>query len=164
MSVIYRVGRFVASCGVVALLTVVASCSENVTASTGPSNPASETFAAALGVDIGSMTLKTPGLYYRDIVVGTGAEAIVGRTLAVTYTGWLANGTQFDSNVGGGNFTFVLGNGAVISGWDLGMVGMKVGGKRKLVIASALAYGQAGRGSIPTNATLVFDVELKSAQ
>lgn len=160
MRVKNRVGRVAAAL----LLTVISACSENVSATIGPSNPETETYATALGVDMASMTKKADGVFYKDVVVGTGAEAIAGRTLGVTYTGWLTSGTQFDSNVGRGNFSFPLGTNFVISGWDIGMVGMKVGGRRQLVIGSSKAYGAAGRDGIPPNATLVFDVELKTVQ
>jgi peptidylprolyl isomerase len=129
-----------------------------------PSNPATETYAASLGVNISQMTKKSDALYVQDLVVGTGAEATNGKTLGMTYTGWLVNGTQFDSNVGKTTFSFVLGNQDVIAGWDLGIVGMRIGGKRRLVIGSDLAYGPGGRGSIGPNSTLVFDVVLVSVR
>lgn len=125
-----------------------------------PSNPAVETYASALGVNISQMTRKGEALFVQDLTEGTGQEAIAGRSLDVRYSGWLVNGHRFDSNVGEAPFTFTLGRGQVISGWDQGVAGMKVGGKRKLVIGSALGYGRAGSGPIPPNATLVFDVEL----
>ena len=106
-----------------------------------------------------------------DLVVGTGATASAGKTITVTYTGWLYDagktdnkGTQFDSNVGGTPFPFVLGAGKVIPGWDQGVPGMKVGGKRRLIIPPSLGYGASGNGPIPGNATLVFDVEVLSVQ
>ena len=108
-----------------------------------------------------------------DSVLGTGAVASPGNTLTVNYTGWLYDATaaqnhgkQFDSSVGRAPFSFKLGAGQVIAGWDQGMVGMKVGGKRTLVIPSALGYGSSGAGGglIPPNAVLVFDVELISIQ
>ncbi len=147
-----------------AALLLVGGCLSDPTSSSSPSNPATETYAAALGVNIPAMTKINDNLYYQDLVVGTGAEAMNGKTLGMTYTGWLANGTKFDSNVGGAAFSFKLGSGMVIPGWDLGVAGMKVGGKRRLVIGSNLGYGPQGTGPIPANATLVFDVELKSAQ
>ncbi|QJR38162.1 FKBP-type peptidyl-prolyl cis-trans isomerase [Gemmatimonas groenlandica] len=110
------------------------------------------------------MTKKNDNLYVQDLVVGTGAEAIAGRVIRVTYTGWLVNGSRFDTNVGGAAFIFTLGAQQVIPGWDQGVVGMKVGGKRKLVIGSALGYGNQGQSPIPANATLVFDVELLGVQ
>ena len=107
---------------------------------------------------------KTPsGLEYWDIKVGTGAVAQAGHKVKVDYTGWLTNGKKFDSSVGTGHpFEFMLGAGQVIKGWDEGVAGMKVGGKRQLRIPSDLAYGARGTGGglIPPNATLIFDVQL----
>ena len=102
-----------------------------------------------------------PQLTSTDTVVGTGAAAKAGDTLSVNYTGKLQDGTVFDTSVGKTPFEFQLGSGQVIPGWDKGMVGMKVGGKRTLVIPPELAYGAQGAGStIPPNATLTFDIEL----
>lgn len=102
------------------------------------------------------------GLKYIDQVVGTGDVAVAGKTASVHYTGWLENGKKFDSSVDRGQpFSFPLGAGRVIKGWDEGVQGMKVGGKRKLTIPSELGYGSRGAGGvIPPNATLIFDVEL----
>ena len=101
-------------------------------------------------------------LKIEDIVVGEGKEAVSGKLMVVHYTGTLLNGTKFDSSLDKGTpFQFTLGAGQVIQGWDQGIAGMKVGGKRKLAIPSNLAYGEAGiPGTIPPNATLLFDVEL----
>ncbi len=100
-----------------------------------------------------------------DLVVGTGVTAEKGKTVSVHYTGTLINGTVFDSSIPRGQpFVFPLGAGRVIKGWDEGVVGMKVGGKRKLVIGSDLAYGPDGYGPIPAAATLVFEVELLGVQ
>jgi FKBP-type peptidyl-prolyl cis-trans isomerase FkpA len=102
-----------------------------------------------------------------DLVVGTGSEATTGAVLAVHYTGWFYNasnaeqkGTQFDSSLGGAPFAFAVGTGEVISGWDRGVPGMKIGGKRRLVIPPSLAYGPVRNSSIPPNATLLFEIEL----
>ncbi len=110
----------------------------------------------------GEPTKTASGLESWDIKVGTGAVAQSGQHVKVDYTGWLTNGKQFDSSVGTGKpFGFMLGAGQVIKGWDEGVVGMKVGGKRQLRIPPDLAYGAKGYpGAIPPNATLVFDVQL----
>jgi FKBP-type peptidyl-prolyl cis-trans isomerase len=111
----------------------------------------------------GNQEVTTPsGLKYVDQTVGTGDVAIVGKNVSVHYTGWLENGKKFDSSVDRGQpFSFPLGAGRVIKGWDEGVQGMKVGGKRKLTIPSDLGYGSRGAGGvIPPNATLIFDVEL----
>ena len=108
------------------------------------------------------------GLSYHDLQVGTGAEAVAGRTVLVHYTGWLTDGTRFDSSrqprrpMGRQEpFSFRLGAGEVIKGWDEGVVGMRVGGKRQLLIPPTLAYGDRGAGQvIPPGATLIFEVEL----
>ena len=108
-------------------------------------------------------SITTPsGLVMEELVVGTGAEAKSGQDVSVHYTGWLTNGKKFDSSKDRGDpFVFPLGQGHVIKGWDEGVQGMKVGGKRKLTIPSALGYGARGAGGvIPPNATLVFEVEL----
>ncbi len=100
-----------------------------------------------------------------DQVVGTGTEAVAGSQVTVNYTGRLLTGKTFDSSIGRAPFGFKLGAGQVIEGWDLGVAGMKVGGKRQLVIPAELGYGAAGAGGvIPPNATLVFDVELLGVQ
>lgn len=102
------------------------------------------------------------GLQYWDIVVGTGTTAVAGKNVSVHYTGWLTDGKKFDSSVDRGQpFNFPLGGGRVIKGWDEGVAGMKVGGKRQLRIPPELGYGARGAGgAIPPNATLIFDVEL----
>lgn len=100
-------------------------------------------------------------LQIEEVVVGTGDEAVSGKSVTVNYTGTFEDGRQFDSSVGRGPFSFKLGQGQVIKGWDMGVAGMKVGGKRKLTIPSELGYGSRGAGNvIPPNSTLLFDVEL----
>lgn len=102
------------------------------------------------------------GLKYEDIEEGNGDTAAAGMAVTVHYTGWLENGTKFDSSLDRNDpFRFNLGRGMVIKGWDEGVEGMKVGGKRKLTIPAHLGYGQAGAGGvIPPNVTLIFEVEL----
>ena len=131
-----------------------------------PTGPApvieTATFATSLGVNLAVMTKTASGLYYQDIPPGSGASAAKDIHLTVHYTGYLTNGTSFDTSIGKSAFGFVLGAGAVIKGWDEGLVGMRVGGTRKLVIPSGLAYGSGSVGTIPANSILVFNVQLVS--
>ncbi|MEP7346446.1 MAG: FKBP-type peptidyl-prolyl cis-trans isomerase [Gemmatimonadaceae bacterium] len=140
------------------LLTAVLACSD-----TGPDAKEvpleSQTFAGSLGVDLASMTKLPSGVYIKDLQAGSGTAVVVpSSTILAFYTGWLANGAVFDTNVGGTVLTYPLAN--LIPGWQSGLLGLKVGGKRRLVIPSALAYGAGGSGPIPPFANLVFDVEL----
>ncbi|MEK7305938.1 MAG: FKBP-type peptidyl-prolyl cis-trans isomerase [Nitrospirota bacterium] len=114
----------------------------------------------------GKEITTSSGLQYIDQAVGTGDTAKAGQTVSVHYTGWLTNGKKFDSSVDRGQpFSFRLGVGQVIKGWDEGVQGMNIGGKRKLTIPSNLGYGARGAGGlIPPHATLVFDVELLGVQ
>ena len=110
-------------------------------------------------------TSTTNKLVIKDVVVGTGKEAVSGSMVSVHYTGVFENGTKFDSSRDRGEpFTFKLGAGQVIQGWDQGVLGMKVGGKRNLVIPSDLAYGPNDYGPIPGGSTLMFEVELLNVQ
>ena len=112
-----------------------------------------------------------PAFAQTDLVVGSGTEATAGRRLSVHYTLWLYDpaqpelkGRQMETSAGGAPFSFTLGAGQVIAGWDQGFAGMRVGGRRRLVVPPALAYGSRGQGSIPPNTSLVFDVELVAVQ
>jgi FKBP-type peptidyl-prolyl cis-trans isomerase FkpA len=116
-------------------------------------------------------TVKMPGgVEYRELAIGTGASAYPGSSVLVQYTGWVQNpdgsrGMKFDSSRDSGvPMTFVIGDGKVIRGWEMGLQGMKVGGKRRLFIPSALGYGAKGSSSIPPNSNLIFDVELVEAK
>jgi peptidylprolyl isomerase len=144
-----------------ALVTPLAACGgggdDGPTAATSIE---STTFASSLGVDLGKSTRTATGLYYRDLGDGAGTPVANGQRVAVRYTGWLANGTQFGSNVGGATLEFTLGSGQLIPGLEQGIVGMRVGGRRQLVIPPSLAYGSSGQGAIPGNAILVVNVEL----
>jgi len=138
------------------------SCNDTITGLEPPSNPATETFAASLGVTIASMTKLANGVYYADSVVGTGvADTTTTDSVFVNYRGRLKDGTQFDV---GTNVRFVPAS--LVAGVRLGLIGMKQGGKRKLVIPSALGYGGGaikkpdGSISIPRQSTLVFDIDL----
>ncbi len=141
------------------LAFVVAACLGD--SSTGPKDPTKLNFAAFLGVNLAEMSQTALGVYYKDLVVGEGPAVTVGGTVTVHYEGWLHDGTKFDSSVDRGSpDTWDLDT--LILGWQDGVPGMRVGGKRKLVVPSDLAYGArgAGNGLIPPHATLVFDIEL----
>ena len=148
-----NVEKFIVLLLLIAAISIPA-CSQKE-AKTGPEK--------AAGTQAASGAVKTAsGLSYTDIVKGTGAAPTSGNNVTVHYTGWLEDGTKFDSSVDRGQpFVFRIGAGEVIPGWDEGVMSMKVGGKRKLIIPSQLGYGPAGAGgTIPPNATLIFDVEL----
>ena len=118
---------------------------------------------AACGGDSGTSPSTGGSLIVDDLVVGTGATAVSGDTVTVHYLGTFTNGTKFDSSYDRGTpFSFRLGGGQVIPGFDQGVTGMKVGGKRRLTIPPSLAYGSAGSGPVPGNTTIVFEVELLS--
>jgi len=141
----------------VVILTLASGAAFAQAAKAVPSGPSKVT---------GDGTKTADGLQYWDIKVGTGATAAAGQSATVHYTGWLTNGKKFDSSVGGQPFTVEpLGSAPVIKGWNEGIIGMKVGGKRQLRIPPDLAYGERGYpGVIPANATLIFDVQLLSVK
>ena len=146
--------------------TTSGSSATTTESSTGMGAGATTTTPAPATAAAGKEVTMPNGLKIEDQVVGTGAEAGDGMKVSVHYTGWLTNGTKFDSSRDRNEpFEFTLGKGQVIRGWDEGVKGMKVGGKRKLTIPPDLGYGAAGAGGvIPPNATLVFDVELLGVQ
>ena len=146
--------------GTLATLAVVAC--EEVTAPL--EDPAATTYAPALGVNIGQMTRTASGLYVQTLVATSGAVADTGQTVSTYYVGYLTSGQQFDGNRGTGRpFTFVLGRGQVIKGWDEGIKGMRVGERRRLVVPPALGYGGRTQGTIPAGSALVFEIDLVSA-
>lgn len=114
-------------------------------------------FDDSLAIDLSAMTKTASGLYYQDLAPGSGNAVKAGEQATVAYTGWLPNGTRFDS----GSFKFPVGAGWVVPGFDEGVLGMRVGGKRRLVIPPELGYGKQGQGPIPGNSTLIFEVELQ---
>lgn len=124
-------------------------------------DPATTTFGTALDIDLSKSTRTANGLYYRDLVEGSGARADSGMAISVHYTGYLADGTMFETSTASAPIGFTLGTGRVVQGWDEGIPGMKVGGKRQLVIPAALGYGEMGSPPIiPGGAIMVFTVEL----
>lgn len=117
------------------------------------------TFDASLGVHLDQMVKRASGLYVQDLAMGTGSVATRGRTAVVRYTGWRADGKQFDD----GEVTVSLGSRQTIAAWEEGLLGMRVGGKRRLVVPPNLGYGARGAGKdIPPNSVLVFDMTLQS--
>ena len=133
------------------IVWVAVGCGDDAT---GPA------FETALGVDITVMTRTASGLYVLDQTVGAGAQAQTGNQVNVRYSGWLESGRRFDA----GDYAFRLGRREAIDGFDEGVTGMRVGGKRRIVIPPSLGYGAQGiQGQIPPNAYLLFDLELLSA-
>jgi FKBP-type peptidyl-prolyl cis-trans isomerase FkpA len=151
--------RLLTTCALgLALGLSLAACKRNDATSTAPASSA----AAPAGASAPAIALQKI-----DTVQGSGKEAVAGATVVVNYTGWLyapaaekQHGAQFDSSIGREPFSFRLGGGQVIPGWDQGVQGMKVGGKRTLIIPAAMGYGEDGAGPIPPNSNLIFDVEL----
>lgn len=146
--------------------TATARPSNTVATERTPTPSPSKTTAATTGpITLTNPTTTASGLKYEDKVVGTGASPKTGQRVTVHYTGTLVNGTKFDSSVDKGQpFTFVIGTGSVIKGWDEGVATMKVGGKRILYIPAALGYGSRANGPIPANSDLIFEVELLGVQ
>jgi FKBP-type peptidyl-prolyl cis-trans isomerase len=142
---------------VIGIAVLVMSCAKNET----------QNQAGGQGTAVSNMVTTSSGLQYQITQEGSGAVAKAGQKVTVNYTGYLTDGTKFDSSLNQGRtpFQFALGAGQVIKGWDEGVAGMKIGEKRKLTIPSGLAYGPQGRPPvIPPSATLVFDVELLGVQ
>lgn len=160
MSITLITRRAAAACALIAS----SACLSGESVSFNETQIEETTFAASLGVNLAASTKTANGTYYRDLVVGTGATVASGQTLTVRYTGWLANGTQFDTNTTKADpLVFKLGSGQVIAGFDDGLVGAKVGTQRQLIIPPSLGYGPYDYGPIPGNSVLVFKVEVISA-
>ena len=143
--------------------TPVTTTSSSTTTASIPLSPVADgdiehtQFSPSLGIDLTKLTRRPDGLYVQDFGIGTGSVAAQGRTAVLRYTGYLTNGKQFDA----GEITITIGTGKVIRAWDEGVLGMRVGGKRRLVSPPHLAYGAKGAApAIPPNAVLVFDMEL----
>lgn len=144
------------------LVAALCACSEpGVDQSGVPADQrVADRYSVSLGINLEKMERRPTGLYVQDLLVGEGMRADSGDIATVHYTGWLPTGVEFDSSRQGEAFEVALGYGRVIAGWDQGVVGMRVGGRRRLVVPPALGYGEGGRGPIPANSTLVFDIEL----
>jgi FKBP-type peptidyl-prolyl cis-trans isomerase len=156
--------RAVLAVGAVLSLMGASGCTKKDAPSGETTTTTTTTTTAAPATTQGNGTVTAPvtELKIEELKAGTGAEAKAGQQVSVHYTGWLTDGKKFDSSLDRGQpFKFMLGAGQVIPGWDKGVAGMKVGGKRKLTIPPQMGYGERGAGGvIPPNATLVFEVEL----
>lgn len=160
-----RIPRALAVTTLAALIAASGCSGTDSTGGDGSATVEETTFASSLGVDLPNSTRTENGAYFRELVVGTGAFVSAGQLLNIKYSGWLSDGTPLDSN-GDTNTTlpFHLGTHEVISGWDEGIPGMRVGGKRQILVPPALGYGAVGSGPIPGNAVLVFVIEVVSAK
>jgi FKBP-type peptidyl-prolyl cis-trans isomerase len=147
------------------LIASVTACASGGGAAPAARGVQSIPFAAALNIDLSRMTKTPSGLYYRDIVVGTGPVVHGKVDVKVHYTGWLTNGVKFDANADDEPpLTVPLGRGRAIKGWDEGLEGMRVGGRRQLIVPPELGYGSNRSGLIPPDATLVFDLKIVSVK
>ena len=147
------------------MMVLLAGCAAAAAEQAPAVAPESMTFAPALNVDLAAMQRLESGLYIRDVRVGEGRSVARGDDVAVRYAGWLPDGTMVDANVApAAPREFRLGARQVIRGWDQGLVGMRVGGQRQLVVPAALGYGGQQVGAIPPGSTLVFLVEIVSAR
>lgn len=129
--------------------------------STGPSDPSKEQFAGGLGIDLSTFTKLESGVYIKDNAVGTGRPVVASDRVRLHYTLFLKNGTRVESSRDVNQpLEFVTASGRVVPGFDIGVLGMRAGGQRRIIIPSALGYGAAPNGNIPANSTLIFDLEL----
>lgn len=139
---------------------MLSACAGAPRAPSGPSEPEEVGFAPELGIDLSAMERTSTGLYLQDRTVGEGFTAQRTSLVVLRYVGYLPDGTVFDTTGDGEPFQFRLGGNEVIRGWNQGIPGMKRGGVRRLVIRPSLGYGPRGRGRIPPNSTLIFDIQL----
>jgi FKBP-type peptidyl-prolyl cis-trans isomerase FkpA len=159
MASTFRLTRLLATA---VLSLAIVACIDGTAPDPG-SDPATETYSPDLEIDLTQMTKMSYALYVEDVVVGTGVRVDIGSTISVNYAGFLVNGTRFTPDATD-PFSFVLGVGYILDGWNQGLVGMKVGGVRKLVIGSRLAFGPKGSGTVPAQSTVVYSIELVSAR
>jgi FKBP-type peptidyl-prolyl cis-trans isomerase len=143
---------------------LVGGCRNSFSAHGSPDTIETAKYAPALGVDLAASTKLPSGLYYRDLVVGTGPRVTNGMNATVAYVLWTTDGQKIEASPIGEPYTFRVGARAVIPGWDFGIVGMNVGGKRQLIVPPELAYGANGQGPIGPNTILVFTVEVQDAK
>ncbi len=154
-------------------LSMLTACNETSAASLTATSPAVTSLpptvaptvapspTSALPPVTGTIVKTATGLQYIDVKIGSGTEVLTGHQVTLQYTGYLANGQKFDSSYDHTRpYAFRVGMGSVIKGWDEGLIGMKVGGQRRLIVPPALGYGNRGKGPIPPDATLIFDIEL----
>ena len=146
-----RAGEAVA--GMAIVVAALMGCGDDMT---GPETIEEAEFAGSLGINLANFTRTSSGLYYEDIAEGSGEPAAAGNEVEVAYAGWLTDGTEFDS----GAFSFTLGVGQVVRGFDEGVTGMKVGGIRRIIIPPALGYGSQGSGPVPPDAIMIFRIEV----
>ncbi len=139
-------------------------CRDSFSAHRGPETITTAKFDPSLKVDLAASTKLPSGLYYRDLIVGTGLEVTDGMEATVGYVLWTTDGTKVEASPAGEPYTFRVGARAVIPGWDYGVAGMRVGGKRQLIVPPELAYGAKGQGRIGPNTVLVFVVEVAAAK
>lgn len=156
-----RISRALALTSLSALVAASACSGTDSTGGDASATVEETTFAPSLGVDLPNSTRTENGAYYRDMAIGTGGFVSAGQLLTINVSGWLSDGTPLDGNT---NLPLHLGLHDVISGWDETIPGMRVGGKRQVIIPPALGYGAVGSGPIPGNAVLVFIIEVVSAR
>lgn len=165
--------RGIAGVALIAGAALLASCASSGGGATESASGASPrvlsqiemtTFAPSLDIRLDSMTKHPSGLYIQDFATGTGPVATRGKSVVVRYKGFLPDGTLFDGGPDGSEITFTLGSNRTIKAWEEGILGMRVGGQRRLIVPPYLGYGSQGAGPIPPNSVLVFDVQLVAAR